>query len=470
MTRKTTALRRAWQKPTLTVHKVGVLNKFGTARFHHYLDRFEGVELRALAKEHGSPLFVISERRLRENVRRLRRAFLTRYPDVKIGWSYKTNYLDAVCAVMHQEGSVAEVVSDFEYEKARALGVPGSEILFNGPHKPKAILERAIAEGARIHLDHLDELYLLEDLARAARKVVDVTLRLNFDTGFTEPWSRFGFNLENGQAMDAAKRIGVSQHLRLKGLHSHIGTFILDPRAYAAQARILAGFMDAVETQTGCAIESLDFGGGFASMNSLQGTYLPPEQVVPTFDQYAEALCTALLQATEARAAAGKPRPQLILETGRALVDDAAILITSVIANKRLADGRKAVVLDAGVNLLFTGFWYNHAIKPTRPLDGIPEDTVLYGPLCMNIDVVRHSVSLPPMELGEPLVISPVGAYNNTQWMQFITYRPAVVMIGDEGQVDVIRPAENLASFQGAEQLPVRLRNPFPKVSHAQVV
>ncbi len=457
------AARKPWQRPAITAHRVGILNKFGATHFHKFLERIDGVELAHLLHLHGSPLFVLSERRLRENVRRLRRAFLTRYPAVKIGWSYKTNYLNAVCSVMHQEGSLAEVVSEYEYQRARALGVPGRGILFNGPHKPRHILEVAVAEGARIHIDHLDEVYVLEAVAKAQGKVVDVAIRLNFDTGYTEPWSRFGFNVENGQAMDAARRIVAGRQLRLRGLHSHIGTYILDTRAYASQARIMTSFMEAVELQTGCTIDSLDLGGGFASMIALQGSYLPPDQVVPTFDQYAEAITTVLLEATAAREAKGKPRPTLILETGRALVDDAEILVTSVIANKRLADGRRGVVVDAGVNLLFTANWYNHEVRPTRMLEGLPEESVLYGPLCMNIDVVRQSVMLPPLDAGEPLVISPVGAYNNTQWMQFIGYRPAIVMVGEDATVHVVRAAENLESVAGLESLPPRLKTPFPQ-------
>ena len=451
--------KKEWKKPSLTPHRIGSLNKFGAASGGHYQDEFEGVSVASMLEEYGSPLFVLSEKRLRNNVRKLLRAFETRYEKVTYSWSYKTNYLGAVCNTLHQEGAWAEVVSAFEYEKARELGVPAEKILFNGPHKQRAIMERVVREGARIHLDHLDELYLLEDVARASCQQVDVTIRLNFDTGFTEPWSRFGFNVESGQAMDVARILGESSFLNLCGLHCHLGTFVLDPRAYAAQIRIMCAFMDQVESQTGCNIESLDIGGGFASMNSLQGTYLPPEQVVPSFDQYAEAICSALNDATRERDMQGKGRPRLILECGRAIVDDAEILITSVVANKRMPDGRRSVVLDAGVNLLFTGFWYNHQVTPTRPLEGVPEDTVLYGPLCMNIDVMRHSIMLPPLSVGDSLLFSPVGAYNNTQWMQFIEYRPNVVMVHIDQEVSVVRAAEDLHAVTAQEKLPAHLRS-----------
>jgi len=452
-----TQSKQVWSKPTLTPHRMGAMNKFGSVSHSQHQDSFEGVAIAPLLEKYGSPLFILSEKRLRHNVRKLLRAFETRYPSVTYSWSYKTNYLGAVCNTFHQEGAWAEVVSAFEYEKARSLGVPAEHILFNGPHKQRFILERVVEEGARIHLDNLDELYVLEDVAKEAGKQVNVTIRLNFDTGFTEPWSRFGFNIESGQAMDAARILGDSEYLNLAGLHSHLGTFVLDPRAYAAQIHIMCGFMNDVEAQTGCHIESIDIGGGFASMNSLQGSYLPPEQVVPSIEQYAEAICTALNDATRERDMQGKGRPRLILESGRAMVDDAEILVTSVVANKRMPDGRRSVVLDAGVNLLFTGFWYNHPITPIRPLDGVAEDTVLYGPLCMNIDIMRQSVMLPPMNIGDSLIFGQVGAYNNTQWMQFIEYRPNIIMVHEDSSVSVVRHAEDLQVMTAQEVIPDHL-------------
>ncbi|MCA9491620.1 MAG: hypothetical protein KC621_16925, partial [Myxococcales bacterium] len=154
--------------------------------------------------------------------------------------------------------------------------------------------------------------------------------------------------------------------------------------------------------------------GGFASHNALKAQYLPAEQATPSFEQYADAVCDGL------RALQGPPKelPTLVLETGRAIVDDAGYLISTVHATRRLPDGRRGVVLDAGVNVLFTAWWYRHDVVPTRHLAGIPEPTVPYGPLCMNIDVVRDALPLPPVEAGDRLVLRNVGAYNVTQWMQ----------------------------------------------------
>jgi diaminopimelate decarboxylase len=449
--------------PTLSPHHGVGMNRLDAVRHPLNQTELDGVEIEPLLQQYGSPLFILSEHTLRDNARRLRRAFATRWQKIRHGWSYKTNYLNAVCSIFHQEGSWAEVVSEFEYQKARALGVPGSRIIFNGPWKPAAILDLAVREGAQIHIDHIDEIYCLEQIAQRQNKMLAVGIRLNFDTGLTDTWSRFGFNVESGAAMDAAQRIASSEWLMLSGLHSHIGTFILDTRAYAAQARIMVEFMEKAEENTACQIEYLDIGGGFASRNALQGAFLPPDQWIPSFDQYAEAITGSLLAATRARSAAGKPLPKLILETGRAMVDDAEILVTRVVGGKRLPDGRRAAILDAGVNLLSTANWYQHEVKPLRRLEGTPEETVLFGPLCMNIDVLRDSVMLPPLNVGDALLVSPAGAYNNTQWMQFIQYRPAVVMVTQEGIVEVIRVAEQLAAINEFERLPEALRVPFPQ-------
>ena len=137
--KNTTGEKKPWTKPTITVLRSGLLNKFGKSRQAAWIDSIEGVAIDDLLNQHGSPLFVVSEKKLRRNAQRMKRAFTGRYPNVVFGWSYKTNYLGAICNVLHQEEAFAEVVSEFEYEKARALGVPGHCILFNGPYKQRKI-------------------------------------------------------------------------------------------------------------------------------------------------------------------------------------------------------------------------------------------------------------------------------------------------------------------------------------------
>ena len=443
-----------YEKPVINKLQSGLMNKFGRspAYARRVREHIEDVPIEDLVSEFGSPLYVYSEREIRRKHREMYSAFSTRYPNVVFGWSYKTNYLQAICAIMHQEGSIAEVVSQMEYEKARDFGIPGDQVIFNGPHKSPEILERAVSEGATINVDHLDEIYDLEQIAEKLGQTIRIGVRLNLDAGIYPQWSRFGFNLESGQAFDTVKRISNGGKLEVAGLHCHIGTFITEPEGYANQVRKMVAFGYEIEDAFGFSMEYIDIGGGFPSWNRLKSSYLAADIAVPPIDEFAE-------EATRALTNSLRPGdfPKLILESGRALVDDAGYLVSTLVAAKRLPDGTRAYVLDAGVNLLYTSYWYKFNIDIDREVNGINENSVIYGPLCMNIDVVDEGVLLPPLSRGTRLTFSPIGAYNNTQWMQFIQYRPNCVLIGPDGQVEVIREAEDLSDIQRRERLPERL-------------
>ncbi len=447
----------AYEKPVMIKMQNGCTNKFGSSPSYarKVFSEIDGVSIDDLTGEYGSPLFVFSEGRLRRRYRELYRAFSTRYPNVQFGWSYKTNYLPAVCAVLHQEGAIAEVVSQMEYQKARSLGIPGERIVFNGPHKGMDILKRAASEGAAIHIDHLEELYDLERVADELGKPLKVGLRLNMDTGIHPQWFRFGFNLESGQALDAVQRMAEKGKLILDSLHCHIGTYILDPGAYDRLVTKMVRFAYQVEDFFGFRIDTLDIGGGFPSRSKLKSSYHAPDLVVPDLGEYAEAVSGALY-----RSLRPGHYPRLMLESGRAMIDEAGFLVTSIFASKRLPDGRMAYIADAGINLLFTSTWYTYNIDFDRPLQGPDQPSVIYGPMCMNIDVIKESTMLPPLERGTRLILSPVGAYNVTQWLQFIEYRPNVVMISEKGEVHVIRQREDLSDIARRECLPEHLNLP----------
>jgi diaminopimelate decarboxylase len=450
------------------------------------MDAIDGVPVASLIAAHGSPLFVFSESSLREKIRAARQAFESIYPNVTFAWSYKTNYLNAICRVFHQEGSIAEVVSGFEYEKARHNGIPGHQIIFNGPWKSQESLRRAVAEGALIQVDNRDEILTLARLAEERGVPIEVGMRVHVETGTHAVWSKFGFNADDGEALRMLAWTRDNTRLRIRGIHCHVGTFMLDAGAYATVAKSLVELAIAAQAAGAGPVEYLNLGGGFASRARLHGQYLPPEQATPSFDDYAEAICGTIKQHWPA----GRQLPHLYLETGRALVDEAGYLVSSVVAVKQrriqeangalaaygkggaspaaalgaygkggVASGvgvsrRNAVVLDAGINILYTTAWYQPSIYPATTAGPGMQPTTVYGCLCMNIDVIREEASLPDLKAGDAVVIHPVGAYNITQAMQFIAYRPAVVMIGPARQVHQIRRRETLEDVQGPEEVP----------------
>ncbi|NEW83697.1 MAG: diaminopimelate decarboxylase [Mariniphaga sp.] len=444
-----------YERPIIQKMNTGFMNKFGTRTGFEPVTHIESISVKSLINQYGSPLFVISEKKIRHNYQNAMRIFKTRYPKVQFAWSYKTNYMNAVCQVFHQEGSWAEVVSGFEYEKALGNGVPGNKIIFNGPDKTDEQLIAAARNNSLIHIDHYDELYSLIRLSEENNLRPRVAIRVNMDTGIYPKWDRFGFNFENGQAWNAITRIINSENLELVGLHCHIGTFMLSPSAYAMAATKMCELTWNIKERFNKVLQYLDMGGGFPSMNTLKGAYLPGSDTVPSIDQFADAITDVILGYGFKQ----EDLPMLILESGRALIDDAGYLLGTVIATKRLSDGRRATILDFGVNTLFTSFWYDHKVSPVETFGKQTEEMVLYGPLCMNIDVVRESITMPLLEKGNHLVVHKVGAYNMTQWMQFITLRPNIVLIDNENNTHVIRKAETLEYLELNEQVPEHLKH-----------
>lgn len=446
---------KKYEKPDISKIETRLAGKVGfvSPEFSQKIrEDIDGVSIDELVEKYGSPLFVVSEKNIREKYEKAKTEFDKRYPKFTFAWSYKTNYLKSICALFHDLGSLAEVVSEFEYKKARNLGVPGDQIIFNGPYKPSEALSVAAQEGAMIHIDNFDEISDLEKVSKKLDMIIPVAIRVNMDTGVYPRWSRFGFNYDNSQALDALKRIKAGGRLVVRGLHTHVGTFILEPKAYGRAVDKLMYLAKSVKQIFGEPIEYIDLGGGFASRSRLKGIYQPPEVTIPTVDAYAEEICSSLIRNLDS--SDQSTWPKLYLESGRHLIDEAGYLITSVLSARNLVSGQRGYVMDAGVNLLYTSTWYNYRVETDRPGRGNFESSTLLGPLCMNIDVIEETAMLPRLDKGTRVILSPVGAYNMTQSMQFIHCRPATVLIRESGEVQIIRRKETFEDIEIRETLP----------------
>lgn len=413
----------------------------------------EGLSPQALLERFGSPLFVVSAASLSHNYRSFREAFAARYRAVRVAYACKANGLAAVLDLLRQEGAWLEVVSGFEYDLGRAVGFPGSHIVFNGPYKDEGELRRAAQEGALINLDHEGEILLLEGLAQELGRRLPVGLRLNLRVGLRQAPDRFGFSLESGEAMAAARRIVAGGRLELAGLHVHLTSYILSPqadgeRALASRVRLLypkgpqlyrraaaklVALAKRLQREMGVKLNYLDLGGGYPS----------PGGLAPYVAAVTEPLEQGPWPAQE--------RPLLILEPGRALVANAVYLLARVVATKELGHGRWGVTVDAGTNLLPTALWRWPAFQLVTACEGPLRETVLYGPLCLQTDVLSPPTPLPPVQAGDIVLFKEVGAYTLANAAPFTRLRPAVVLV-EAGEARLVRRAEALADLLGLEQ------------------
>jgi len=454
----TVVTQERYERPLIVRRELGSLDKqwIGAPGGHPVAagEAIDGVSAQTLRARYGSPLYVVSEATLRRNVRGFLSAFRSRYPETAVAYSYKTNYVSGVCTIVHQEGAWAEVVSGFEMEHARALGVPGPRIVYNGPHKPFEYLLEAARQGVRVNVDNLEELSDLEEVARQLQRPVKVGIRVNMRLN-DPPWDKFGFNLESGQALEVCRRIHATKLLRLSGFHIHAGTYLASVEIYRGAIKGLLELAKTVEGRRLGEIEYLDLGGGYASRNTLIGQMLPGEMTTPSYAEYAEAICGPL----KAQIKGLRRRPLLILEPGRAIVDDAVCLLVSVVAVKRTPDGRKLVVVDGGVNLLPTAYYFRHDVAAGKEVEAPAESADIVGPLCMQIDVLRRDVSLPPVSRGTILWFRHAGAYTISNSMQFIYPRPPVVLVRGKDTY-VLRRGERTADLVRLDEIPPHLAAP----------
>ena len=383
----------------------------------------------ALLARFGSPLFLVDEAALRTAYREFCRAFVEAGIDAWVAYSYKTNTLPAVCAILHEEGARAEVVSGMEYALARALGVAAADIVFNGPAKTRADLAQALGDGALVVIDGFDELDAVIAIAAAMARPARIGLRLDLGEA---GWSRFGIRSENGDAARALKRIAGAANLRLELLHRHAGTDHRDPEPYFRAARALIQ-VRADAAAIDLDVTALDFGGGFPAN-------LP---IAP----FAAAIARGL----------GREPVRVVVEPGRALVERAMRLACTVIAVKEMPAGGRAVVVDAGINLLPP--LCRSAPRPVRSpgASGESRPAAVFGPLCMPEDCLAQAAMLPPVRPGDVLLIDEAGAYTLSQSSEFTAPRPAAVLLGPDGP-EVIRRREDWRDVIEPCEVPARLR------------
>lgn len=396
-----------------------------------------------LVRMFGTPLFVVHEDQVRQNVRNFLQDMQIPGYKVQCAYSYKTNPVLGLCLIMHQEGCMAEVVSSAEYKAALHLDVPSASIVLNGPCKGDC-LPQALLGGALINVDSYDELGEIEDICARHGKKAGIGIRVNAKLG-QYPWSKFGFSLESGQALDACRRVHNSRMLSLRGLHIHAGTNITDLGILQAAVEGLARLLKDVPLSADLGTPYLDLGGGFAVEAAPPLDVHPDEWKVPPIAEYGHVLRKGLDAAQCAQ------ELQVILEPGRILVATAVSLLATVKSVKSIAN-RPALIIDAGVNVLPSAYYLKHPVRSLKSV-AAQETYDIYGPLCTQYDLIGMSAPLSKTDKGDLLEIGCAGAYTISFSSQFMYPRPAVVLLR-KGTPLLIRRREGWKDMYGKDVIP----------------
>lgn len=399
----------------------------------------EGVPLRRIAAEVGTPFYVYSTAALEDRCRAYQRALGGM--QARLYYSVKANSNLAVIATLARLGAGADVVSVGEMYRALKAGVPAHDIVFAGVGKTREEMDAALA--ADIHqfnVESLGELRTLNDAALALGRRAPVALRINPDvdakthakisTGKSE--NKFGIDLDHAAEIyaEAARLPGID----VKGIACHIGSQLTDIAPYRSAFAKLAALTRALRA-AGHKVERIDLGGGIGIAYRGESTI--------SLDDYTLAVAETV----------GNLGCALEIEPGRSIVGNAGLLVARVI-NVKAGVSRKFLIVDAAMNDLIRPALYQAwmDVQAVRPRDAAPRRYDLVGPICETGDFLAKDRDLALAE-GDLLAVRSAGAYGFVMSSNYNTRGRAAEVLVDGEQTHEVRRRETVQELYAGESL-----------------
>jgi diaminopimelate decarboxylase len=316
------------------------------------------------------------------------------------------------------------VVSGREYRLALELGYPGRSIIFNGPYKTDNDLRLAIIEGALVNVNDHDELDRLIGLSKSAKAPVDMGLRLSC----TLPklgHSRFGFSLENDEALAALKKINHSPNISLVALQTHLHGDTDEAYIYKHAAEQIGEFAKHHQTDYLHSLKYIDIGGGFPAHTpkpKSRDSWNPQEIAF-----YIHTISNSLKHYFPDK----KSRPALIVEPGRYLTCDGIILISRIVHVKQ-RNANRIVNCDSSISMVPLTHYCPQIIRAFtgdfKPRTGHEIPTIIYGSTCRENDILYEGPFVETRP-GDYLIHYAAGAYNSSLSPNFIFESPGMELI-----------------------------------------
>lgn len=407
-------------------------------RWRILMEPINYIQLLEIDKEFGTPFYLMDGNQYRINLRNFISAFTARYPRLIAGYSFKTNYVPALCQIAKEEGAYAEVVSQMEYELAKSIGF--THIIFNGPIKKKEVLFDALNAGCIVNLDSMYEVEYIKSYQETRNfQKLSVGLRLNIDLRTNDGHShvqcglregRFGFPKELiGEAIKTLRECNVD----IVSLHGHTSS---SDRAVVNYKLIVSQMLEVCETFSLNNISYFDVGGGFFGA-AAKGIDVSNK---PKYIDYANAILDIVLQNLWFRSV----QPSIVIEPGVSVVANVFSYVSKFFQHK-VINGRNFMTTDGTV----------FDVKPTMHSNNLPHSVVqcypsserkvynVVGSTCMEKDVILNDVEMPTIEYGDYLMIHGVGAYTIALTPTFINYLSPIFSLDKQG-LQVIRRRQNI--------------------------
>jgi len=423
----------------------------------------ENLSASQLLERFGSPLFVFSETTLRDNYRRIRRAFTEAWPKpVNIMYAIKANTNLAV-----QEGAGGDCFSEGELYATFEAGADPGKIALNGGYKSENSLRIAVERGILVNIDAESEIDQLADICRSLNKQVRVSIRLKpvidaYNETRTDYFggdrlaeyvrrTKWGFSAEAASGL--IRRIQETPELLMTGLSFHIGRVAQGLTFLRHYGHALGDMVVDIHHETGFVPQLLDIGGGWARERDPESRSLAMHTT--SVESCAKAACEETLKQL---GSAGIPVPVLWVEPGRFIVGNASVLLSTVGTIKHDL-GLTWINIDAGTNELpriDTSGSAHHVLAASgmqRPANQVVD---IVGPICID-SFIGKDVNMPDMKPGEPVVILDSGMYSESASTQFNSIpRPATVLVNGS-TAEIIKEREQVSDVFRLHRIPERL-------------
>ena len=417
-----------------------------------------GCDLIELAEKYGTPLYVIDEATLRSICADYKKAF-SNYEKVNMMFASKSLCTMATSAILNSEGFGFDVVSAGEIYTVYKAGVDMSKVLFNGNNKSFDELTLAVELGVgRISVDNFLELDLLNEIAKSQGKVVDILLRITpgiechtheyIQTGHLD--SKFGFDLT--QIDEAVELIQNNyKHLRLRGLHAHIGSQIFETKVYADEIEILIREIARLDEKFGLRLDEINAGGGL-------GVKYTDSDCPPSTYEIAEVIIDSLNKNIEKYKVSP---PALYIEPGRSIISTCGVTLYTVGSSKQVPKGRKYVAVDGGMadNPRPSMYQAQYLAEAANFKEDLPLQTVtIAGKFCESGDILIKDISLPELFEGDILCVFNTGAYNYSMASNYNRVQKSQMVIVNNSKSDIIVNRETLEDLISHDVIPDRLK------------
>lgn len=417
------------------------------------------VSVTELAREYGTPLFVIDEDDFRSRCREMAQAF---GGGENVHYAAKAFLCTEIARWIDDEGLCLDVCTGGELAVALHVDFPPERIALHGNNKSVAELTAAVKAGiGHVVLDSMTEIERLDAIAAEAGVVQDVLIRVTVGVeAHTHEFistahedQKFGLSLTNGAAMAAVKRVFATDNLRLVGLHSHIGSQIFEVDGFELAAHRVIGLLHDIVAEFGvdktAQISTVDLGGG------LGISYLPHDDPPPLSDLAAK--LSAIVR--HESAAVGLPAPRLVVEPGRAIAGPGTITLYEVGTVKDVdvsaTAQRRYVSVDGGMsdNIRTALYAAEYDVRlASRISDAEPMLARVVGKHCESGDIVVRDAWVPAdLQPGDLVAVAATGAYCYSLSSRYnLIGRPAVVAVRD-GQARLVLRRETVDDLLSLE-------------------